>query len=317
MGIGGARTLFIDGADKMDAAAQVTVNDVLRTIADTPDLADWRVVITMREENAQRVDGWLNPDANAKLTSRTIRIDGFDDGEAAEAADADAVPLLRPLLADARNFDAVLRRPFFFDALSRLPVAGGIDVRSEVDLVELWWAYGGADVADFAPAQGRRNVLLRLGEHLLVNPGEPLAIRDVDPTALDELLQAGVLRHVEVGSTVAFSHDIYEEWVLERVVFGRRGDIAQAVHDGRQDLQLARPLQLLAARLLERSEDGDAWARLLDALGADDLRATWSRVVLSAPVRSVRSTEMLDRIEDALLRDEGRLLRRLILSVPD
>ena len=313
LGTGGARTLFIDGADKMDAAAQVTVNDVLRTIADTPEMADWRVVITMREENAQRVDGWLDPVANAKLTSRTIRIDGFDDGEAAEAGEA--VPILRPLLADARNFDAVLRRPFFLDALSRLPVAAGIDVRSEVDLVELWWTHGGADVADFAPAQGRRNVLLRFGEHLLVNPGKPLAIRDVDPTALDELLQAGVLRQVEVGSTVAFSHDIYEEWVLERVLFDRSGDIVQAVCDGRQDLQLARPLQLLAARLLERSMDGDAWVRLLDALGAEDLRATWRRVVLSAPVRSVRSTEMLNRIEGTLLRDEGRLLARLILSV--
>ncbi len=313
LGRGGSRTLFIDGADKMDAATQVTVNDVLRTIADTPDLDDWRVVMTMREENEQRVDGWLDPDANAKLSSRTIRVDGFDDGEAVEAAEA--IPLLRPLLADARNYDTVLRRPFFLDALSRLPVAGGAEVRSEVDLVELWWAHGGADVADFAPAQGRRNVLLKLGEQLLMGPGAPLAIREIDPVALDELLRSGVLRHVDEGSTVAFSHDIYEEWVLERVLFDRRGDIATAVRDGHQDLQLARPLQLLAAHLLERSQDGDAWAALLGALGADDLRATWSRVVLSAPVRSVRSAEMLDRIEDALMREDGRLLMRLILSV--
>lgn len=313
LGLGGARTLFIDGADKMDAATQVTINDVLRTIADTTDLDDWRIVMTMREENAQRVDGWLDPEANAKLSSRTIRVEGFDDQEAVEAAEA--VPLLRPLLADARNYDTVLRRPFFLDALSRLPVAGGAEVRSEVDLVELWWAHGGADVAEFAPAQGRRNVLLKLGEQLLVKPGAPLAIRDIDPVALDELLRSGVLRHVDEGSTVAFSHDIYEEWVLERVLFDRRADIATAVRDGQQDLQLARPLQLLAAHLLERSEDGDAWAGLLDALGADDLRATWSRVVLSAPVRSVRSAEMLDRIGNVLLRDDGRLLMRLILSV--
>lgn len=313
LGLGGARTLFIDGADKMDAATQVTINDVMRTIADTTDLDDWRIVMTMREENAQRVDGWLDPEANAKLSSRTIRVEGFDDQEAVEAAEA--VPLLRPLLADARNYDTVLRRPFFLDALSRLPVAGGAEVRSEVDLVELWWAHGGADVAEFAPAQGRRNVLLKLGEQLLVKPGAPLAIRDIDPVALDELLRSGVLRHVDEGSTVAFSHDIYEEWVLERVLFDRRADIATAVRDGHQDLQLARPLQLLAAHLLERSEDGDAWAGLLDALGADDLRATWSRVVLSAPVRSVRSAEMLDRIGNVLLRDDGRLLMRLILSV--
>ena len=313
LGLGGARTLFIDGADKMDAAAQVTINDVLRTIAVTPDLDGWRVVVTMREENAQRVDGWLDPEANAKLSSRTIRVEGFDDEEVAEVGDA--VPLLRPLLADTRNFDTVLRRPFFLDALSRLPVAGGADVRSEVDLVELWWTHGGADKADFAPAQGRRNVLLKLGEQLLLDPGAALAIRDIDPTALGELSQAGVLRHVDVGSTVAFTHDIYEEWVLERTMFDRRTDIAGALRDGRQDLQLARPLQLLAARQLERSKNGDAWARLLDALGDGDLRATWSRVVLSAPVRSVRSTEMLDRIEGALLRDEGQLLSRLILSV--
>ncbi|MDB5643624.1 MAG: hypothetical protein JWN07_2941 [Hyphomicrobiales bacterium] len=311
-GLAGSRTLFIDGADKMDAAAQVTVNDLLKTIAETPDL-DCRIIMTMREENAQRVDGWLDADANAKLTSRTIRVEGFDHDEAVEAAEA--IPSLRPLLADARNYDTVLRRPFFLDALSRLPVVGGAEVRSEVDLVELWWAHGGADGADFAPAQGRRNLLLKLGEHLLSSPGIPLAIRDIDPNAIDELLRAGVLRHVEPGSSVAFTHDIYEEWVLERVLFERRADVAEAVRAGRQDLQLARPMQLLAAQMLERSDDGDYWARMLDALSADDLRATWSRVVLAAPVRSVPSGEMLNRIEGALLRNDGRLLSRLILSV--
>lgn len=313
IGLAGSRTLFIDGADRMDAAAQVTVNDVLKTIAETPDLDGWRIVMTMREENAQRVDGWLDPDANATLSSRTIRVEGFDEEEVAEAAEA--IPALRPLLADPRSYDTVLRRPFFLDALSRLPTAGGAAIRSEVDLVELWWEHGGADGADFAPAQGRRNVLLALGDQLLANPGLPLAIRDIDPTALDELLRAGVLRQVETGITVAFAHDIYEEWVLERVLRQRRSDIAAAIRDGRQDLQLARPLQLLAAFLLERSEDGDQWAALLQAVSADDLRATWSRVVLAAPVRSVRSGEMLDRVEAALLRDDGRLLGRLILSV--
>lgn len=312
-GLCGSRTLFIDGADKMDAAVQITVNDLLKTIAETPDLDDWRVVMTMREENTQRVDGWLDPDANAKLSSRTIRVEGFDDDEAIEAAEA--LPLLRALLADPRNYDTVLRRPFFLDALTRLPVAAGAEVRSEVDLVELWWEHGGADGVDFAPAQGRRNVLLALGERLLANPGAPLAIRDIDPTALDELLKAGVLRNVALGTSVAFSHDIYEEWVLERILRQRRTDIAQAIREGGEDLQLARPLQLLAAFLLERSESGDDWANLLAAVGAEDLRATWSRVVLAAPVRSVRSGEMLDRIEPALLRDDGRLLGRLILSV--
>ncbi len=168
IGLAGSRTLFIDGADRMNAAAQVTVNDVLKTIAETPDLDGWRVVMTMREENAQRVDSWLDPDANATLSSRTIRVEGFDNEEVVEAAEA--VPALRPLLADSRSYDMVLRRPFFLDALSRLPAAGGGAIRSEIDLVELWWEHGGADGADFASAQRRRNVLFTLGERLLANP---------------------------------------------------------------------------------------------------------------------------------------------------
>ncbi|WP_158527170.1 hypothetical protein [Sinorhizobium meliloti] len=188
-------------------------------------------------------------------------------------------------------------------------------MRSEVDLVELWWEHGGADGIDFAPAQGRRNVLLALGEQLLANPGHPMAIRPLDTQSVDELLRAGVLRNVELGISVAFSHDIYEEWILERILRQRRGDIAEAIRDGCEDLQLARPLQLLATFLLERSEQGNDWAKLLAAVAEEDLRAIWSRVVLAAPVRSVRSAEMLDRIESVLIRDNAGLLRRLILAV--
>lgn len=312
-GLCGSRTLFIDGPDKMDPAVQLTINDFLIAIAATPDLADWRVVMTMRQENAQRVDGWLDPAATSQLSSKTIRIEGFDDEEASEAAQA--LPVLRPLLADSRHYDTILRRPFFLDALAHLPRPASGEVRSEVDLVELWWAHGGADGADFAPAQNRRGVLLALGAQLLMAPGRSLAIQGLDSQALDELLRAGVLRHVDLGISVAFAHDIYEEWMLERILRQRRGEIAQVICAGGEDIQLARPLQLLATELLERSDKGEDWAELLAAVSADDLRATWSRVVLAAPVRSVRSAEMLDRIEPALLADDGRLLGRLILSV--
>ncbi len=132
IGLGGSRTLFVDGVDKMlDAAVQVTLNDLLTTIAKVPGLEGWRVVMTMREENIQRVENWLDPDALAALPSRTVRVEGFDDDEANEAAAA--LPLLRPLLVDPQNYDKVLRRPFFLDALSRLPVPTDGEVRSEVD----------------------------------------------------------------------------------------------------------------------------------------------------------------------------------------
>ena len=115
--------------------------------------------------------------------------------------------------------------------------------------------------------------------------------------------------------SVAFAHDIYEEWILERILRQRRGDIAQALREGGEDLQLVRPSQLLATVLLERSDGGGDWAELLAAVSEQGLRATWSRVVLAAPVRSARSDAMLDRVEPQLLRNEAQLLGRLVLSV--
>ncbi len=312
--LAGSRTLYIDGIDKiLDPAVHVTINDLLTTIAGAPGLEDWRIVMTIREENTQRVDGWLDPDALSRLPSKSVRVEAFDEDESAEAATV--LPLLRPLLSDPQNYDKVLRRPFFLDALSRLPLPAEGEVRSEVDLVQLWWQHGGADAAEFAPAQGRRNLLLRLGERLLANPGLPLPIHELDPVPLDELRRAGVLRDVAFGSSVAFAHDIYEEWSLHRVLSLRQADMAQALREGGQDLQLARPLQLLATDILERPSGAPEWIALLAVLDAKDLRATWSRVVLTAPVRSVRSDAMLSQIEQELMRDGGRLLGRLMLAV--
>ena len=113
------------------------MNDLLKAIAETPDLDGWRIVMTMREENAQCVNGWLDPDANARPPSRSIHVEGFNNEEVAEAAAA--IPGLRLPLADSRSYNTVLRRPFFLDALLRLPIASGSGIRSEVDLVELWW----------------------------------------------------------------------------------------------------------------------------------------------------------------------------------
>lgn len=313
LALSGSRTLFIDGLDKiLDPAVQVTVNDLVAAITTAPELDAWRIAATLREENVTRVDAWLDPAAFSKLAVRSVRVEAFDDEEAREAAAA--LPALRPLLSDPQNYDKVLRRPFFLEALSRLPMPAEGEVSTEMDLVDLWWRHGGADASDFAPAQHRRNIIRSLGEMLLSAPGAPLPVRDLDPIPLDELRRAGVLRDVALGTTVAFSHDIYEEWALHRVLGERRSDIARTLLDGDQDLQLARPLQLLATEVLERA-DGAEWNALLTAVEPDKLRATWSRVILTAPVRSVRSQAMLDRIASSLMVDDGALLGRLLLAV--
>jgi len=94
---GGIPILFIDGIDKIDdPAIQLTVNDVIRSIAFDDALTHWKVVVTVREQNLKHLETWLDPDALNKLPLRTLTIGQLDDKEADIVATR--FPRLRPLL---------------------------------------------------------------------------------------------------------------------------------------------------------------------------------------------------------------------------
>jgi hypothetical protein len=152
--------LFIDGIDKIvDPAIQLTVNDLLKAVAFNDALAQWRIVVTVREQNLRHLETWLDPDALKKLPLKTVSVKALDDKELDIVATA--FPRLRPLLRQSGNTDVILRRPFFLDAILSLAGRERKDQlpATEVELLKLWWDLGGSDRADFSPAQHRRNVL--------------------------------------------------------------------------------------------------------------------------------------------------------------
>src|SRR5205823_2021138 len=54
---GGSPVLFIDGVDKIvDPAVHLTVNDVLKAIAFDEALAQWCIVVTVREQNLRHLE---------------------------------------------------------------------------------------------------------------------------------------------------------------------------------------------------------------------------------------------------------------------
>jgi shikimate kinase len=108
----GEAILFIDGIDKItDPAVQLTVNDVLKAIANDDGLTAWRVLVTIREQNLKHLETWLDPDTLKKLPLRTVAVKALDDAELNLVAKS--FPRLRPLLSQSGGPDVILKRPFF------------------------------------------------------------------------------------------------------------------------------------------------------------------------------------------------------------
>jgi hypothetical protein len=245
---GGTPVVFIDGIDKIvDPAIQLTVNDVLKAIAFDDALAQWRIVVTVREQNLRHLETWLDPDALKKLPLRTVTIGALDDNELDTVATR--FPRLRPLLSQPGNADIILRRPFFLDAMLTLSGREGTGrlPATEVELLKLWWEMGGSDGsdrADFSLAQHRRNLLLQLAERLAAAPNKPITINDLAPETVTELKSASILRDKDLGHSVVFTHDIYEEWALCRLLISRGPDVAAFLKSHREADTFVRPVQL-------------------------------------------------------------------------
>jgi hypothetical protein len=74
-------------------------------------------------------------------------------------------------------------------------------------------------------------------------------------------------------------------------------------------------MQLLAALHLETNATIDEWEALYEVTGSANLRSVWQRAVITAPLHSVRATELLGRLSAFLQANEGARLRRLVTAV--
>jgi hypothetical protein len=312
----GEPILFIDGIDKIvDPAVQLTVNDIVRAIADGDTLAAWRVLVTVREQNLKHLETWLDPDALKKLRIRTVAVATLKNEELSVVAGH--FPRLRPLLSQSEPADFILRRPFFLNALLSLTGATGAEAvpATEVELLRLWWQLGGADRKDSASAQHRRNALMQAADAVTQAPNAPVAIQEIAPEALEELKAAGVLRDKELGHSIVFAHDIYEEWSLCEYLIGRQEELAYVLRGTGEPDALIRPMQLLGSYVLETNASPDAWTALLNATAAGSFRPVWQRAVLTSSVQSTRTVQLLEKLASYLLEENGSELRKLLRAM--
>jgi hypothetical protein len=277
VGTVGTATLFIDGLDRVEVEHRAIVNDLLNLLAQAPELAEWRVVATVRDNGLEPLRTWLSP---RWLAGGPVLVDVsvFDDAEA--EALAQARPNLRGLLFGPRKLRELTRRPFHLSVIAHVPNPAAI--ASEVDLIEAWWRGGGYDAPDERVGD-RQRALLTLASEGARTLGRRIAVGAAPSAPLTELRSDGVIREVRSGHTVAFAHDIYFEWAFLHLLVDRGDAWPEVLSAVGEPPVLGRTVELLAQLYFR---EPPAWASHLARLEALGLRSQWTRAWMLGPFGS-------------------------------
>jgi len=134
--------------------------------------------------------------------------------------------------------------------------------QSEIELIDAWWSRGGYDAAR-VDARRRQQVLLTAAEKGIPSFGRKVDAAGLDVNALQDLVDDSVIRDVERGLNIGFTHDVFLEWSMFQLARSRGGSWLDLVKDAGEPPFFGRIVGLLSQRVFERDED---WQKGLEAL---------------------------------------------------
>ena len=309
----GTNVLYVDGIDRVEKQHQPVVSDVVRAIIREPVLANWHVVISLRDAGAEPLRTWL-PDLFESGGIGTVDVQQLNDNEALELSKAQ--PELARLLFGAPAVREIVRRPFFAKILSQGLAARGGDStfapRSEVDLIENWWSRGGFNAFGSAITR-RQRAIVELGAKRARNLSQPIAMAELSqPTVevIDELVNDGLLQTIRAGHSVRFAHDIFFEWAF----FHRLVDCGTAWPD---EIRAAGepPVIGRVVELVSQSEfmAGESWPTTLATIDGSGMRSQWTRAWLLGPLSTPTFDDNQARFYDICAADGFRVLQKVLV----
>ncbi|KAM3090231.1 AAA family ATPase [Phormidesmis sp. 146-35] len=317
---GAQTTIFIDGIDRINEQGKRTViNDLFRTLAelsgDENDSPRWVVVYSAREENIQDVYRWLNWQLLGKPI--TLRVSELTLDELQRVAEHS--PRLRPLLY-LEQLSPVLKTPLMLSLLEdvrMLPNSGELPpLATEIEISKVWWERMVGDEGSVT-GRDRKSSLLKVGRRVVRSPGKLFPTEDdASPESIVSLKSDRILSQDPERELYRFSHDLLEDWVMYRVLDQHREELPVYLREIGEPFGLYRAVQLLGIALLENSETADPWIELLEKIeGASELSVRWRQALLTAPLVSPRSDELLNKAKPLLMADNARRLIELLIAV--
>jgi hypothetical protein len=313
-------TIFIDGIDRIvEIGKRAVVNDLLRTLAGVPLSEDgsrhWTVVFSTREENLQDVYLWLDWQALGKPTR--LQVPELTEEELQSIVENSL--RLKPLLS-LSQLSPILKNPLMLRLLEdprMLPNPEDLPpVATEIEISKVWWDRLVGNEGSVS-GRGRKNSLLRLGKLVIKSPGKHFPVEEtVPPESIVSLTADRIIVQDPDREVYRFSHDLLEDWVMYRLLDQRREDLSAYLQELDEPFGLYRAVQLLGLALLENSKTADSWIQLIEQVEqASELSSRWRQALLTAPLVSPRSSELLDKAEPLLIADNARRLIELLVAV--
>ena len=181
IGATGTPILFIDGIDRIRPDQQGVIVDLINAIQSDPNLSNWRVLVSSRDQGLEAFRAWFPPTMYANSGIGDVIVQPFSDEEAEQLAQSK--PRLRKLLFGNPPVRSVARRPFFAAVLAR-SIPEGTEPQTEVDLIAAWWARAGHDAAADTVPQ-RQRALIDIAEKGVRNLGKSIPARDLKDSTID------------------------------------------------------------------------------------------------------------------------------------
>jgi hypothetical protein len=314
VGSAGNPILFVDGIDRIKPTQRKIVTDILETIMADTALSQWKVLATSRDEGLEAFRSWIPTKFYGDQGVGDVAVSYLDDVEAEHLAQEK--PALRDLLFGSPAIQEIARRPFFAAVLAaefaRSGMSGGTAPGSESELIAVWWRAGGHD-AERDLALARQRALVDLAEVGASNLGKSIAMRDIKDTTqaqIATLCHDRILRWIEEGHTLSFTHDIYFEWAFFRLLIDMGTTWPRALSAAGEPPLLARIIALLSQHSIARTQN---WAATYRELEAGSLRPQWRRAWLTGPASSPQFVNHLESFQNLLAEGDHELFEKFLV----
>jgi len=313
IGATGTPVLVIDGIDRVRPDQRPIIRDLLRAIESEASLADWKVLVTSRDQGIEPFRTWIPPAFIRGAGIGDVSVDSFDKEESNALAEAE--PALHPLLFGANDVKDIARRPFFAAVLARALASspGQAAPGTETDLIGVWWSGGGYRVLDAAALPVRQRALVELARHGAPSLGKAIPASSLSDATIGQiaaLRDDGIIRTDDDGASYSFRHDIFFEWAFYRLLLGLADTWIEAIKAAGEAPLLGRIVGLVSQFMIARP--GSRWEAAYGELVSSDLRPQWQRGWLTAPPFSAHFGDSLARFDAFLAGDGYALLRKFL-----
>lgn len=301
---GGVPIVFIDGIDRVSENSKPIIEDLIRSIFNNDDLANWKIVTTLRDTGLEPLKVWIGA-LLKNINIQTINVELLNDDEC--YALAQKIPSIQQLLFSDSKVKEIIRRPFFTKVVTSLK-ANNFEPESELELIDAWWKRGGFNETGQS-TYNRQDFLKRLSELKSINLSNSVKRREIQPIdTLDSLVVDDIIHVNSKSSAVDFTHDIFYEWSLLYLLLEEEQNWLNKIESFGQPPYISRVVELLA----QREFIDDQWVSHLANPKFQQLRSQWLRAWIIGPIGHPKFIELSSGYTQTLREKDFDLFNKLL-----